>query len=105
MSVHPGAAAVQEDRSTTTAAGGPVDRPPYRGWQRDKRDLCSLTAYAKDPVAVLLAEVLDIGTGGFEDPQPQQSEHGHNSEIAVVGGLAGCGEQGLELQVRESERG
>ena len=55
-------------------------------------------------MALLLAEILDLGTGGFEDPQPQQSEHGHKSEIAVVAGLAGCGEQGLELQMRESGR-
>jgi hypothetical protein len=55
-------------------------------------------------VAVLFAEVGDIRAGGFEDPQAQQSEHGHEGEVVPVGGLAGCGEQGLELRVREAER-
>jgi hypothetical protein len=52
-------------------------------------------------VAVFLAEVADVRTGGFEDPQAQQPEHGHQCEVVPVGGLAGGGEQRLELQVRE----
>jgi hypothetical protein len=52
---------------------------------------------------VFLAEVADVRAGGFEDPQAQQPEHGHQREVVPVGGLAGGGEQRLELQVRESE--
>jgi hypothetical protein len=33
-------------------------------------------------VAVLLAEVGDVGAGDLEDPQAQQSEHGHQREVA-----------------------
>jgi hypothetical protein len=54
-------------------------------------------------VAVLFAEVGDVGGGGFEDPQAKQPEHGHQREFARVCGAAGGGEQGFELQVRESQ--
>ena len=53
---------------------------------------------------MLFAEVGNIRAGSLEDPQAQQAEHGHEGEVVPVGGLAGCGEQGLELKVRESER-
>jgi hypothetical protein len=36
-------------------------------------------------------------------PQPQEPEHGHQSEVAGMGGLPGGGEQGFELQVGEPE--
>ena len=31
------------------------------------------------------AEVADVGAGGFEDPQAQQAEHGHQREIVPAG--------------------
>ena len=52
------------------------------------------------PVAVLLAEAGDVRAGGLEDPQAEQ---GHQREIARVRRVPGRGEQGLELQVRESQ--
>jgi hypothetical protein len=36
-------------------------------------------------VAVFFAEVGDVGAGGFEDPQAQQAEHGHQREVARAG--------------------
>jgi hypothetical protein len=36
-------------------------------------------------VAVLLAEVGDVRAGGFEDPQAEQAEHGHQREVAWIG--------------------
>jgi hypothetical protein len=36
-------------------------------------------------------------------PQAEQPEHGHQGEVARIGGLAGRGEQGLELQVGEPQ--
>jgi hypothetical protein len=33
-------------------------------------------------VAVFLADVGDVGSGGLEDPQSQQAEHGHQREVA-----------------------
>jgi hypothetical protein len=56
-------------------------------------------------VAVFFAKAGDVGAGGFEDPQAGQPEHGHQREGARVRGLAGCGEQGLELQVSEPQGG
>jgi hypothetical protein len=52
---------------------------------------------------VLFAEVAYIRAGGLEDPQAQETAHGHQSEVVRVGGLAGGGEQGLELQVLNPE--
>jgi hypothetical protein len=56
-------------------------------------------------VAVLLAQVCDIGTGGLEDPQPEQAEHRYQREVTLAGRFAGGCQHCLELQVGESERG
>jgi hypothetical protein len=103
VAVHPGAAAVKENRPAETAADSPVDGPPDRWWQRDQDDLGSFAAYAQHPVAVFFAKVGDVGAGGLEDPQAQQPQHGHEREVAGLGGLPGRGEQGLELQMSEPE--
>jgi len=103
--VHPGAATVEQDRPAVPEPGCPVDGPAGRWWQRDQGDPGALAAHPQHPVAVLLAEIGDIRAGGLEDPQAQQAEHGHQREVARVRGLPGGGEQGLELQVREPERG
>ncbi|WP_157408326.1 hypothetical protein [Actinoplanes sp. N902-109] len=55
-------------------------------------------------MAVLLAEVGDAGTAGFEDPQPEQAEQ-RNQRVVVAVDRQPCGrDQGLELQVPKSER-
>jgi hypothetical protein len=59
--VHPGAAAVEQDRSRCPACDRAVDRPPDSGRQRDEHDLGALAADAQHPVAVLLAQVGDVG--------------------------------------------
>jgi hypothetical protein len=101
VAVHPGAAAVEQDWPAGPGADRAVDGPPY-GWrQRDQGDLGAFAADAQHPVAVLLTQVGDVCAGGFEDSQAEQSEHGHEGEVAWVRGLAGRGEQGLELQVGE----
>jgi hypothetical protein len=86
-------------------ANGTVDCPADRRRQRDQDDLRALAADSQHPVSVLFTEVADIRAGCLEDPQPQQAEQGHEREVAGVGGLACRGEQGFELQVRESGRG
>jgi hypothetical protein len=101
--VHSGAAAVEQDRPADPAGDCPVDGPADRVRQRDQDDLGALAAYTQDPVAVLLAKVGDVGAGGFEDPQAQQAEHGHQSEVIRVRRVTGGGEQGPELQVGESQ--
>jgi hypothetical protein len=37
-------------------------------------------------VAVFLAEVVDVGGAGFEDPQAQQPEHRDEGEVVDVRG-------------------
>ena len=79
-------------------------RADCRG-QRDQDDLGALAADPQDAVAVFLAQVGDAGAGGFEDPQAQQPEHGHQGEVVAVRRLACGGQQRLELQMGESEGG
>ena len=69
--VHPGTAAVEQDRSARAVCDCPVDRPPdcWRQWYQG--DLGALAAHPQYPVAVLLTEVGDVGCGGFEDPQSE----------------------------------
>jgi len=55
-------------------------------------------------VTVLVAQIADVRAGGFEDPQAEQPEHGHEREITRVRGVPCRGEQGFELQVGESQR-
>ena len=104
MAVHPGAAAVEQDRAAGPGADRLVDGPPDGCWRWDQDDLGAFAAHAQDSVAVFFAEAGDVGAGGFEDPQAEQPEHGDQREGLRIGGLAGCGEQGLELQVGEAER-
>jgi hypothetical protein len=61
--------------------------------------------HTQDPVAVLLAEIGDVRASGFEDPQAEQPEHGHQREVVRGRRLPGGGEQGLELQVSKPEGG
>ena len=46
---------------------------------------------------MFVAQVGDVGASGLEDPQAEQPEHGHKRKVIPVAGLAGGGEQGLEL--------
>jgi hypothetical protein len=103
--VHPGAAAVEQDRPARAGSGSPVDGPGDSRRQRDKDDLGALAAYAQDPVAMLFAEIGDVRADGLEDPQAEQAEHGYQCEVARVIRRPGRSEQGLELQVREAQRG
>jgi hypothetical protein len=82
--VHPGAAAVEQDRPVGAGAGCLVDGPAD-GWrQRDRDDFGAFPAYAQHTVAVLFAEVGDIGAGSLEDPQAGQPEHGCEGEVVRV---------------------
>ena len=56
---------------------------PTAGGSGTKTTLVPLP-HPQDPVAVFLAQVGDVGAGGFEDPQAQQPEHGHQGEVVVV---------------------
>jgi hypothetical protein len=69
--VHPGAAAVEQDRPARAVPNRPVDGPPDRWRQWDQDDLGALAASAQDPVAVLLAEIGDVRASGLQDPQAE----------------------------------
>jgi hypothetical protein len=84
VSVHPGAAAVEQDRPADSGAYGLIDSPADSRWQRDQDNLGALTAHTQHPVTVLFAEIGDIRADSFEDPQAEQPEHGHQREVTRV---------------------
>ena len=65
------------------------------------RDLDVAQVRPQHPVGVLFAGVGDVRGGGLEDPRAGQPGHGHQGEVARIGGLAGRGEQGHGLRVGE----
>jgi hypothetical protein len=103
--VHPLAAPVPQDRTSLAARDGAVDGSGDRGRQRDKDGLAALAVDAQHPVAVFLAEIVDVRAGGFEDPQPEQPEQADQREVVQVGRVPAGGEQRLELQVGQPEGG
>jgi hypothetical protein len=46
-----------------------------------------------------------MSAGGFEDPQAEQPQHGHEREVAGISRLPTRGQQGLELQVGKPKSG
>ncbi|WIM99812.1 hypothetical protein ACTOB_003477 [Actinoplanes oblitus] len=99
MPVYPGAAGVAQNRAVVTPFDGAVNCSGY-GWrQRDENDLATFAADFEYPVSVFLTEVGDIGAAGFEDPQPEQAQHGVQCEVLDVGRQSGGGDHRLELQV------
>ena len=68
MAVHAGAAAVEQDRPAVRVADGAVDGPADRWWQWHQDEFVALAAHPQHAVAVFLAQVGDVGAGGFEDP-------------------------------------
>ena len=93
--VHAGAAVAEQDRAVRPVADGVVDGPSDCWWQRDQDHLAAFAADSLYPMTVFLAEVTRVRAGGFEDPQAQQAEHGHQGEVIPASGPAGRGEQGL----------
>src|SRR5580765_3679662 len=53
---------------------GQVERPRGPRSQRDGDDLAALAGDGQGPVAAFQAQVLDVGTGSFGDPQPVQGQ-------------------------------
>ncbi len=63
VTVHPGAAAVDQDGAASAGTDRAVDSPPdrWRQWYQD--DLGPFAAHAKYPVTVLFAEISDVRAG------------------------------------------
>ncbi len=103
MPVHPGAAGFEQHRPGGASVDGPVDGAADRGRQRYQDDPGPFADNPQDAVAVFFAEVGDIGSGRFEDAQPQQAKHGHQSEVVAVRRFAASGEHRFELQMGEPQ--
>lgn len=99
MAVHASTACASEDGTSGTFSDGALGGSLYGRRERGEHDLAALAAHGQDAVAVLFPEVFDVRTAGFEDPQPQESEHGDQGEVIDVGGLLGGMQHRFELQV------
>jgi hypothetical protein len=84
VQVHPGVAVVEQERPRMRDPIARVYGPADCGRQRDQDHPGALPAYPQDPVAVFFAKVGDVAVGGFQDPQAEQAEHGHQSEVIRV---------------------
>jgi hypothetical protein len=98
----PGAVPVQpppvtgdEDRPVGSFADGQVDRAGRTRRERDSDHLAALAGDDQCAVAAIETEVLDVGAGGFGDPQPVQCEQGDDRV------LAGCAEPGRDQERAE----
>jgi hypothetical protein len=56
-------------------------------------------------VAVFFAEVADAEAAGFEDPQAEQPEQGHEREVVDVVRQPRGGDQCFELQMSQPQGG
>jgi len=102
MAVHPGAAGVEEDRPAGGRADCRVDGAAdgWRQWDQD--DLGAFAAHPQYPVAMLFTQVEMPAPVASKIRRPR-SPAWPRARVAVAAGLAGGGEQSLELQVGESE--
>jgi hypothetical protein len=84
MPVHPQIADVEQDRPSDPGSHCAVDRARDRWWQRHQHHLGALADDSQHTVPVFLTQVGDVRAGGFEDPQPEQTEHRHQGEVVGV---------------------
>jgi hypothetical protein len=70
--IHARAACGQKHRAGAPLVNGALEGAAHSEWKRNEYDLVALAAYPQHSVAVLLAEVLDVAAGGFEDPEPSR---------------------------------
>ena len=103
MAVHPGAAAVEQDRPAGAGSDGLVDGAADCGRQRDEDDLGAFAADAQHPMAMLFTQIVDVRPSGLEDAQAEQPGHRDQREVTGVRRLAGRSKKCLKLQVREPE--
>ena len=97
VAVHPGAAAVEQDRAAGTAGYGPVDGPRDGWWQRDQDDLGAFATDAQYPVPVLFAEVGDVAPVASKIRRPSSpsmatsaKSHGFAESRAAVSRASNC---------------
>jgi len=76
MPVQPPPVRGQEHRPAGPFPDGQVDRPGRARGQRKGDHLAPFAGDRQGPVPAFQAEVLDVRSGGFRDPQPIQREQG-----------------------------
>jgi hypothetical protein len=96
---------VEQDWPSTPAPGRTLDGT--RDGRRERRQdvLVALAAHQQHSVAVFLAVVFDVRSGGLEDPQPEEPKHRNQREVAAIGGVPGRGQDGFELQMGQAQGG
>jgi hypothetical protein len=102
MPIQPTAIGGQKDRSFGALANSQVNRPrgPWR--QRDGDDLGALAGNDQSPVPALDAQALDVGAGGFGDPQPIE---GQQRDQGMLGGHAEPGGNQQRAKLVAVQRG
>jgi len=69
-----GAPAALKPAVDEAVARCPVHSAADGGWQWNEDDSAALACQAQDSVPVFLAEIVDVGTDGLEDPQTEQAQ-------------------------------
>jgi hypothetical protein len=109
VAVHPGAAAVEQDRPAHAGSGRPVDGPADRWRQRDQDDLGALAAHTEDPVAVLLAEVGEVASKIRRPSRPSMAtsakSYGSGDSRAAVSSASNCRWVNPMWVIRQGRRG
>jgi hypothetical protein len=94
--VEPAPVRGQERWPAGALADGQVDCPGGAWRERDGDDLAALAGDGQRPVPALQSQVLDVGAGGFGDPQPVQREQG-DQRMLCRRPEPGGDQQGAEL--------
>jgi hypothetical protein len=84
VSIHAGAALIEQDRTRLAVGDGPVDSAGHGRRHRNEDDL---VAFPDDPdhtVTVLFTQVADVQAGRFKDPQSEQTEQADQREVVAV---------------------
>jgi hypothetical protein len=90
MTVHPGAAAVEQDWPSVPSAYCPVDGTVDRWRRRDLDYLGALAAHAQHSVAALLAEVGDVCEPSRPSMATSAKSHGFGDSRAAVSRALNC---------------
>jgi hypothetical protein len=89
--VHAAAQGVEEQWPVSAVGGGAVHGSCDGRRKGDQDDLVALADDAQHAVAVLFADVVDVGCACFEYPQSEEAEEADEGEVGgVVGGARGC---------------
>jgi len=69
--IHPGSPHGPQDRPFASVGNCGVDGPGDSRREWDEDHFVAFAVHAQDAVAAFLAQIIDAGAGGFEDPQAE----------------------------------